>query len=244
MREERDGNPAFREGAASYDGKHQKIAPIRESLNLLTRILMLELADDANVLCVGAGTGSELLYLADAFPNMRFTAVDPAPAMLNICRKRATEAGIASRCTFHDGSLDTLPDGPRFAAATSLLVSHFITGLQDRKTFYGEIRSRLSANGLYVNATLAMGAETQVASDQKRAWFDMQAFSGLGPGEVQKMRSAVGTEIVVLRTSEVESEIASAGFSVPVPFMQGLLIHGWYARCGQGHQVNWHSEST
>jgi hypothetical protein len=47
--------------------------------------------------------------------------------MMAVCRRRATEQGFADRCTFHTGSLDSLPAGESFHAATSLLVSQFIT---------------------------------------------------------------------------------------------------------------------
>jgi len=45
-----------------------------------------------------AGTGSELIYLAQNFPQWQFT-VEPAAPMLDVCRQRTEECGIASRCT-------------------------------------------------------------------------------------------------------------------------------------------------
>ena len=73
-----------------------------------------------------AGTGQELVYLAEKFPRWRFAAVEPSAPMLAVCRRKAEERGVAPRCVFHEGYLDSLPPSAPFDAATSLLVSQFI----------------------------------------------------------------------------------------------------------------------
>ncbi|WP_232288441.1 class I SAM-dependent methyltransferase [Anaeromyxobacter sp. K] len=62
---------------------------MRDALHLVTRLALGELPAQARILCVGAGTGAELLSLAAAFPGWRFTAVDPSEPMLRRCRARA-----------------------------------------------------------------------------------------------------------------------------------------------------------
>lgn len=52
--------------------------------------------------------------------------MEPAATMLAICRQRTEACGITSRCTFHEGYLDSLPASDAFDAATCLLVSQFI----------------------------------------------------------------------------------------------------------------------
>ena len=66
------------ERASTYDKSAAKIAPLRDTLNLLTRLILSDLPADARILCVGVGTGLELIYLAHEFPQWRFTAVEPA----------------------------------------------------------------------------------------------------------------------------------------------------------------------
>lgn len=55
--------PVFfgKEQASSYDQQWAKLAPIRDALHLLLRIRLSELPNDAHILCIGVGTGSELL---------------------------------------------------------------------------------------------------------------------------------------------------------------------------------------
>jgi len=67
--------------ATNYDEKFAKLAPMKDALHLSIRVLLSELPEDANILCVGAGTGAELLYLSNAFPLWRFTVIEPAVAI-------------------------------------------------------------------------------------------------------------------------------------------------------------------
>jgi tRNA (cmo5U34)-methyltransferase len=86
-----------REMAASYDKMNAIFAPLRDPLNFLIRLILAELPIDARILCVGVGTGSELIDLAQAFPQWQFTAVEPSAPMLDICRQRVEQIGITSR---------------------------------------------------------------------------------------------------------------------------------------------------
>ena len=65
-----------RERASSYDQQFETLAPIRDALHLQIRIILSKLPVDANILCVGVGTGAGLIYLAQAFPQWRFTATE------------------------------------------------------------------------------------------------------------------------------------------------------------------------
>ena len=58
----------FDKQASSYDQQLSKMAPINDALHLLTGTVLSELPPKAKILCVGAGTGAEILYLAQKFP--------------------------------------------------------------------------------------------------------------------------------------------------------------------------------
>jgi hypothetical protein len=58
----------FDRQAANYDAQWAKTVPIRNCLHLLLGSLFVELPSDARVLCVGVGTGDELVYLASKHP--------------------------------------------------------------------------------------------------------------------------------------------------------------------------------
>ena len=213
------------ETATSYDVQRENLASIKSALHLCIRALLSKLPVDARILCVGAGTGSELIELARAFPHWTFTAVEPAPAMLDICRQRAEEKGILSRCTFHEGYLDSLPDPSPFDAATSILVSHFIVNPVDRTQFYAEIASRLRSGAYMVNADLTSDIASVAYKSLLDAWLNMHEQAAM-PVNV----ASFGHEVTVLPREKTEAIIQSGGFGIPVLFFQTLLIHAWISR--------------
>jgi len=214
-----------KKNASSYDNQRAKLAPLKDALHLCMRMILSELPVDAQVLCIGVGTGSELIYLAQEFPQWHFTAVEPAPAMLNICRQRAEESGVASRCTFHEGYLDSLPDSDPFDAATSILVSHFIGEAEKRTKFFAEIAARLRPGAYLVNADLASDVSSSNYKSILDVWLNMHEYAGM-PARVDSF----GRNGVLLPTEKVELILKSSGFDSPVLFFQTLFIHAWFSK--------------
>src|SRR5690606_6905953 len=138
----------FDQQAASYDERWAKTAPIRDALHFLLEAVFAELPAQARLLCVGAGTGEEIAYLAKRFPEWRFCAVEPSAAMLDVCRAKAENEGFAARCQWHEGYLDALPVQAGFDAATCFLVSQFILEQDARIAFFRGIAARLRPGGL------------------------------------------------------------------------------------------------
>jgi tRNA (cmo5U34)-methyltransferase len=218
------------ECASSYDKQREKLSPIKDALHLFMRMALADLPDNARILCVGAGTGAELIDLAKAHPNWQFTAVDPAGPMLEICRQSAKDNGIESRCSFHEGYLESLPASEPFSGATSILVSHFFTDRDQRRGYFREIASRLVPGGTFVNADLSSDMSGPDYKSLFEVWIRSLEYSGIPNAEVHKFRASFGQQVAVLPPKEVESMIASSGFCSPVLFFQAVFIHAWFAR--------------
>ncbi len=210
------------EFASAYDRNFARFAPLRDAMQLLIRTVLSELPAEARILCVGVGTGSELISLAEHFPLWHFTGVEPAAPMLDICRQRIEEGGIASRCVLHEGYLDSLPASEPFHAATSILVSQFLMRTEDRREFFQQIAARLLPDGYLVSADLASDMSSSAYRSLLEVWSRMLQKPGMG--------AAYGRDVAVLPTAEIESIVASGGFETPVLFLQTLLIHAWYTR--------------
>lgn len=219
-----------KERASTYDIRAAKIAPLRDALHLSIRLILCELPTDARILCVGVGTGLELIYLAQEFPQWQFTAVEPATAMLEICRQNARAAGVESRCTWHEGYLDSLPASAPFDAATCLLVSHFFMQPEERRKFFSQIASRLRPQGYLVSADLASDMSTSAYQDLRDIWTRMLKYAAYPDEDVEKFLASHGRDAAVLPPDQVGAIIASSGFDAPVLFLQTLFIHAWYAR--------------
>lgn len=216
--------------AAAYDDRFSKLGALRDALHLITRFLLSQLPADARILCVGAGTGAEIAYLAEAFPGWRFTAVEPAPAMLAVCRQKMEDRGFAQRCDFHEGYLETLPTSQPYDAATSLLVSQFLLDIDERKAFFRGIAGRLRPKALLVAADLASEHGTDSADPLFVGWWEAMNHSSAGGKQFDEYRANMDRHVAILPPSEVESIIATSGFERPVEIFQTLLIHGWLAR--------------
>jgi tRNA (cmo5U34)-methyltransferase len=227
----------FDRQAASYDEKWSRLAPINSALHLLVGAVLSDLPADARILCVGAGTGTEILFLARQFPGWQFTAVEPSMAMLEVFRRRAEEYGISSRCVFHTGYVDSLPPADTYDAATAFLVSQFILERDVRSEFFRSIAGHLHPEGVLVSSDLAcdLAAVTE-GPGLLDVWLRLMKDSGTLPlpDEIERMREAYSRDVAVLPPSEVREIITSGGFTPPIQFFQAGMIHAWYARRAPG----------
>jgi tRNA (cmo5U34)-methyltransferase len=216
--------------AATYDKHMAKVAPLVDALRLLTRLVLAELPTHARILCVGVGTGAELVDLAQAFPQWQFTAVEPAEPMLAICRAQAEAHGITGRCSFHHGYLDSLPASAAFDGATSLLVSHFFMNPAQRSEFFRQIAARLRPGGILVTSDLSTDMATTEYKELLILHKRMLRHAEYSEQQIEQFCSAYGRDAAVLPAAQVAAIIRAGGFESPVQFFQAVLIHAWCAK--------------
>lgn len=219
----------FDQQAASYDQQWHKLAPLRETLQLLMGAVFADLPEDANMLCVGVGTGSEMFSLAQRFPGWRFTAVEPSSGMLSVCRQRAEELGMTERCTFHEGYLDSLPAAQSFHGATALLVSQFLMERETRCDFFRGIAQRLRPDGILVSSDLSADIHSAAYASLLKTWLRMMRGADVSPEDMERIRAAYGKDVAVVPATEIEAIIADGGFQSPVRLFQAGLIQAWYS---------------
>ncbi len=119
--------------AAKYDRRIRLFCPSYDALHQMLVPWLASMPEHSLFLSAGAGTGAEILTLGTQFPSWRFIAVDISPDMLTACRQRLLTAGLETRVTFFNGSLQEYQPQELVDAASSVFVSHFI---KDRKKNY------------------------------------------------------------------------------------------------------------
>lgn len=220
----------FNQQAAGYDAQSSRMAPIRDGLHLLLGPVFAGLPPDARVLCVGVGTGLELAHLAPEDPRWRFTVVEPAGRMLDICRRRAEDEGFAQRCSFHEGYVETVPNGDPHHAATCFLVSQFILYEPARCAFFRAIADRLLPEGVLASADLASELDGQDLDVLLSLWSSLMSGAPATPDALERTRRAYDRDAAVLPPARVASIIRAGGFGRVLRFYQASLLHAWLAR--------------
>lgn len=216
--------------ADSYDERWAALAPFNESLHMQLGLILGDLPEKARILCVGAGTGAELLALAKQFPQWSFLAVDPSLPMLEKCREKAKTSGISDRCNYHAGHISDIPDTEgAFDAATSILVSHFIVDRSERLRFFQGIRNRLRPEGFLITSDLSEAPRRQ-QQELMQVWIRMMKHMGANAKQVEGMLAAYDENVAMLSEENMESLLEEAGFEKPTLFTQSLLIRSWFAR--------------
>ncbi|WP_300391702.1 class I SAM-dependent methyltransferase [Henriciella sp.] len=222
--------PFGKEHAAIYDTQFEGMSAARDGLQLIARLGLSQLPENARILCAGAGTGTEVLTLGAANPGWHFMLADPAPAMLDIARRRLDKAGLLERCSFHAGYLDTLSEKVVFDGATALLVSHFLTDLEARTAFFREIVKRLAPGGTLISADLAADRHASDFTALMQLWQAGLRLSDIPEENVSAHVDNFGRDFAAHTPDEVESAMVKAGFNAPDQVFQMLLIRAWKTR--------------
>lgn len=227
----------FDKQASGYEEQQRKLAPVHEGLYFQLEWILSELPQDARILCVGLGAGAELSYLAKRFPRWSFTAVEPSGAMLDVCRQRAEKENFISRCVFHEGYVESLPDIGLHDAATCFMVSQFILDNQARSRFFRNISERLNPDGILVSADLSSAVGSPEYKALLKAWVNMLHAANVSAAVIEKVHSTWEKDVAILPPDDVKSIIRLGGFDSPVQFYQAGFVHAWFSRRSSGNAV-------
>jgi tRNA (cmo5U34)-methyltransferase len=217
----------FTEAASVYDERNRQLTPIVDNLHFLIRLILKDAPVRARVLCVGVGTGAEILSLSNAFPEWTFVGVDPSIGMLDVCRERLKQAGVLSRCELIHGYVHDVPQGENFDVALSIFVAHFVKR-EDRLNFYQAMCARLRTNGILINAEISFDLNSQEFPRMLKNWETVQSLMGATPESLANLAVQLREMLTVISPMETESILKQSDIHVPVRFFQAFMISGWY----------------
>ncbi|MNJ94900.1 ubiquinone/menaquinone biosynthesis methyltransferase [compost metagenome] len=215
--------------AKSYDQSNTFMAPINANLHHLIKIILSELAPHSKILCVGAGTGTEIIELAEAFPQFTFVAVEPSASMLEVCREKLQKLNLLDRCKLIHGYVQDLPGEDEFDAALCLLVLHH-TSKDERPKIIAAIARLLKPQGSFITAELSYDSSSRTSDDMMKKWQVMSRRSGSPEEKVQSLPKMMKEHLSIQSPSEVESMLETNGFATPLQFFQSLLVRAWCAQ--------------
>lgn len=200
----------------SYDALHQMIVPWLQGL-----------PENSTFLSAGAGTGAEIATLGKTFPSWRFVAVDASLEMLNACRRRAEESEMKDRVEYFHGRVQDYKSPRAADAASSIFVSHFIKGAEEKLAYFRSLASNLKPGGLLIIADLFGDERSPEFARLSNAWLLSYAAHGISAEELAQDRAHINRDVDFIPETALSSLLREAGFDSPLRFYQTFLFGGW-----------------
>ncbi len=217
----------FTDAARAYDEKNKQLAPIAENMHFLIRLILKNAPTRARVLCVGVGTGAEILSLSKTFPEWSFVGIDPSVGMLDVCRERLKSAGVLDRCELIQGYVHDVPTGENFDVALSVLVAHFVKK-EDRLNFYQAMSNRLRSKGYLINTEISYDLDSPEFPSMIKNWEAVQLLMGATPESLANLSQVLREMLSVISPIETEELLKQSCIPLPIRFFQSFMINGWY----------------
>lgn len=219
------------EDAAKYDGMMAKVFPGYEQLPVvILSYLRRHVGQTAHLLDAGCGTGATLAAFATHQPNWSFVGVDPAEPMLEIARDKINAKGVEQRVTFFQGTVDTLPDEPKFDAATCILVEHLQPDNGAKLHLLEGIHRRIVSGGWFVLFGLHGNLSTENAQNALEAWLEFVTLQGLPEAARDNVRHRATVEDSLISEERIQEVLREAGFVNIKRIYQLQLLGGWLAQ--------------
>lgn len=219
--------------ATEYDRGIRRTLPTYDALFRLTQAYFRKnIEANSSLLIVGAGGGTELTTLGPENPEWNFTAVDPAPSMLDLARHKAAQINLTNRVQFIEGTIDQVPEKNLYDAATFMLVLHFIEDDAVKLQQLKSIRKRLKKGAPFVIAAMYgdRGSEEfeELFALWKTYWLDT---TDLAEEEINEMEKTV-RKLSFLPEEKIVEMLKEAGFGNIAKFFTTNIFGGWICKAG------------
>jgi tRNA (cmo5U34)-methyltransferase len=215
--------------AAGYDEGIRVSCPAYDALHRMIAPWFQLLPADAAFLSAGAGTGAEIISLAQHHPGWRFTGVDVSADMLRICERRIAEAGIRNAVGLHVGAMEQFRTPVPFDAAASIFVVNYLHGRERKLAYLRAIAENLKSGAPLVLADLHGDRSSPDFVRLLRPWLLMYVARGVHGENLSDLTARILRDISFVPESAILELLAEAGFVEPVRFFQAFLFGGWVA---------------
>ncbi len=204
------------------------LSSFRQALALLQRRLG-PIGPNPRVLVVGAGTGIEIVTFKTHQPGWLVTGVDPSPQMIEIARRRVSEAGVDEGVEFVCGEVGDLREGG-YAAATSFNVMHFIPDDGSKQAFLRGIAGQLAPGGSFVLFDLHGDRSAPGTGEMYAAWRRHWKNQGMDSAARTEFEARIEAGIHWVSEARIRELLAGASFEDARLYFRALVYGGWIAR--------------
>lgn len=200
--------------------------------DLMERLLAASVTDnnEAEILIVGAGGGKEIALLGTRHKEWTFTGVDPSQPMLQLAERRVQEAGVDARVQLKSTTLEALPGDEVFDGATSMLMLHFIQGIECKRRFLSNLAARLKPGAPLIIAAVNADLHSPVYSTIMQAWQDHMLSQGIQPEEWERFAASLGRESDPISAEQMIELMKECGFSHITRYFGAFWVEAYYAK--------------
>jgi tRNA (cmo5U34)-methyltransferase len=216
-------------GGERYDQRNLFFKPVHDNLQFLNNLILKDLPKDARILCVGVGTGSDILGLAESNTSWSFVGIDPAISMLKRCEEKLKEKRLMNRCELFHGFLSDYKSETKFDALLCLFVMHFVGPLEERSKMFSGFASLLKKNGILINTEISVDINSPEYKQLLENWKQAHRFAGASEEILGNMANMVEKQLSVISPEQTKKLIVENGFKNPIHFFQSFLIRGWHS---------------
>ena len=218
----------------SYDQHIRKLIPGYELIHLQIQSLLHCLINEkrsaqATILIAGCGTGYELEYLVDLFPQAHFVALDPSAEMIEFAKKRLQHKSKITQMDWIVGDTTALHEyceahSINFDCILSILVSHFIQN-GNKPQFLHDLYQSLNSGGVCLSYEL-----TQIENQfEQNCLAQLALKTGLVQAQVDAMFQRLASDFALVSADEMQNLYLKAGFNKVKSFSQVLNYYGFIA---------------
>lgn len=209
-----------------YDQHIRQLIPGYEVVHQqIKALLKTYMPYKAHLLIVGCGTGYELGYLLQAFPNWQFTAIDVSSTMLDKAKTFIHALGEDQRVNFVLGDINHLNDDVYFDAVLSILVTHFIP-FEQKYNFLLATQKKLKQDRIFITFDL-----TQIITqNEKESLKHLCEINGLTPEQTAVMLKRLDHDFFPLSEERTYQLLRNVGFKDINRFTQILCYQGFIAQ--------------
>lgn len=206
----------------AYDDHIRCLIPGYELVHLQIRsILKTQLSMGAKILIAGCGTGYELEYLLETFPEASFVAFDPSEEMINKARTRL-QSNDLEKIEFRIGDSRVLENhAQQFDVALAILVSHFLNPSQ-KKQYFKEIQQSLKPNGFLMSFDLMKFKDLRHIQQLKYLTESL----GLSEKQSQMMVERLEDDFQLISIQDMQQLLRNCGFHTTECFTQISNFYG------------------